>query len=157
MIIGKNDAFTKTSQDLVIAGTHSFKIIITPNFFDEEAMYPDQQLIDIMAVCYPGPNLFILVIDSENTQQDKVMAQVRKIQDIFGEGVTAHLVAILPDVESYMALGHLKELFTVWLANSENMARDCRKLCCGNPPFQFDYKNYSQQVVVRRKATLEAR
>lgn len=155
--MGKNDSFTKTSQDLVIAGTHSLKIIMTPNFFDEEATYPDQQLIDIMAMCYPGPNLFILVIDSENAQQDKVMAQVKKLQDMFGEGVTAHLVVILPDVESFMALGHLKELFNIWLASSENMTRDCRKLCCGSQPFLFDYKNYSQQVVVRRKATLEAR
>lgn len=157
MIIGKKDAFTKTSQDLVVAGTHSFKTVITPNFFDEEATYPDQQLIDIMAMCYPGPNLFILVIDSENTQEDKIMAQVKKLQDLFGEGVTANLVVILPDVESYMALGHLKQFFTVWMASSENMAHDCRKLCCGSKPFQFDYKNYSQQVVVRRKATLEAR
>lgn len=155
--MGKNDTFTKRSQDLVIAGTHSLKIIITPNFFDEEATYPDQQLIDIMAMCHPGPNLFILVIDSENTQQDKVMDQVRKLQDMFGEGVTAHLVIILPDIESFMALDNLKELFTVWLASSENMARECRKLCCGSQPFQLDYKNYSQQVVVRRKATLEAR
>lgn len=157
MILCNNNAFITTSQNLVVAQDNSFKIINTPDFFDEECLHPDQQIIDFMALSYPGPDLFILAIDSENIQEENIMAQVRKLQDAFGEKVTAYLVVILPDIESFMSLSHLKDLFSIWLATTENLARECRKSCCGRQSFLFDYKNYSQDVVIRRMTELQMR
>lgn len=158
MILEKNNAFTKTSQETVVTENNFFKVIIAPDFFDEANLYPDQQLIDFMAVSYPGPHLFLLVIDSENNQKDNVLAQVSKLQDVFGDRVTEYLAIIPPDVESYMSLSQsLKDHFHIWLANNEGLARDCRKACSGSQPYRFDFKNYSQQVVEKRKAALEGR
>lgn len=158
-IFSDGNAFTTTSEkNLVWAQNSSFKIINTPDFFDEESLHPDQQIIDFMALSYPGPDLFILSVDSENIQKEKVMAQVIKLQETFGEKVTAHLVVMLPNIESFNSLSHLNDLFSIWLQmNDENLARECRKTCCGRQGFLFDYKNYSQDVVMRRRTTLERR
>lgn len=140
-----------------MAQDKSFKVINTPDFFDEESLHPDQQIIDFMALSYPGPDLFILAIDSENAQTENVLAQVNILQGTFGEKITTHLVIMLPDIESFMSLSHLKNMFSIWLATTENLPRECRKSCCGRQSFVFDYKNYSHDVVKRRMAALERR
>lgn len=84
-ILSTYNAFTTMSENLVVAEDSSFKIINTPDFFDEENVHPDQQIIDFMALSYPGPHLFILAIDSENDQKENVMAQVRKLKETFGD------------------------------------------------------------------------
>lgn len=140
-----------------MAEDKSFRVINTPDFFDEGNVNPDQQIIDFMALSFPGPDLFILAIDSENAKTENVLAQVYKLQEIFGEKVTTHLVIMLPDIESFMSLSHLKNMFSIWLATTENLPRECRKSCCGRQSFVFDYKNYSQDTVKRRIAALEMR
>nr|XP_046231693.1 GTPase IMAP family member 8-like [Scatophagus argus] len=154
MILNDN-AFVTTSQNFVVAHDGTFKVINTPDFFDEEYQHPDQQIIDFMALSYPGPDLFILV--SDNTQEQIIMAQVRKLQDSFGENITTHLVILLPDQESFASLRHLNGLFNIWLASNENLARECRASCCGRQTFLYDYKNYSQDVVIQRRTALEKR
>lgn len=140
-----------------MAEDNSFKIINTPDFFDEANFNPDQQIIDFMALSYPGPDLFMLAIDSENTQEQNVMAQVKKLQGTFGEKVMEYLVVMLPDTESFTLLRHLNDRFNIWLPTMENLAHDCRKLCCGRQSFVFDYKYYSQDVVMRQRTALEKR
>lgn len=148
------DAITPNSE---VSQNDSFKIINTPNFFDEDVVNLDQEIIDFMALSYPGPHLFILAIDSQNIEEEKVMAQVTKLQEMFGHKITAHLVVMLPDVESFIALQYLSNLFKIWLPSTQQLASDCKRVCCGRQPFQFDYKNYSQDVVMRRIAALDKR
>ncbi|XP_051269498.1 GTPase IMAP family member 8-like [Dicentrarchus labrax] len=154
MILGSN-AFDTESNILVVGENSSFKIINTPDFFDEESLLPDQHIIDLMALSHPGPDLFILTIDPENTQEVDVVAQISKLQHTFGERITEHLVVTLPDMESFHSPSHLKEIFNIWLAPDESMASECRKWCSGRDPFLYDYKNYSQDVVTKRKTALE--
>lgn len=137
-----------------------FKIINTPDLFDENAQHPDQQTIDFMATSHPGPHLFILAIDSENTHEEKVTTQITKLQDAFGVNMTSHLVMIFPDSQSSARLIRLKEMFNVPLTDvSENVAERCKEWCRNHhhTSFTYDYKNYSQEVVIRRKKTLDQR
>ncbi|TKS84102.1 hypothetical protein D9C73_019131 [Collichthys lucidus] len=77
-----------------------------------------------MALSYPGPNLFIL---ADNSQEENVVAQISKLQGLFGEGVTAHLVVMVPDIERFSSLSHLKELFRTRMAiANENLANECK-------------------------------
>ena len=140
-----------------MAEDNSFKLINTPNFFDEANLVQDQQIIDLMALSYPGPHLFLLAIDSENTQEQNVMAQVKKLQDTFGETVTEYLVLMLPDMESFTLLRHLNKRFHVWLPTEENLAIYLRRLYGGRQSFVFEYKYYSQDVVMRQRTALEKR
>ncbi|XP_070707127.1 uncharacterized protein [Pempheris klunzingeri] len=145
-------------NELVWEESSSFKIINTPDFFDEESQHPDQDIIDIMAVSHPGPDLLILAIDSENTQEEQVVAQITKLQDAFGEEVTAHLVVMSPDIESSHSLIHLKEKFNIKLAiATEDLVSGCKRWCRGHQSFQYEYNNYSQNVVRRRRTALEKR
>nr|XP_046231793.1 GTPase IMAP family member 8-like isoform X2 [Scatophagus argus] len=158
MILCDGNYFVKESNSFVVEKNNSFKIINTPNFFDEECLHPDQQIIDFMALSYPGPDLFILAIDSDNTQEETVVAQISKLQHIFGENITAHLVVTLPNIESFHSLGHLKDQFKTRLATAnENLSSDCKKWCLGHRSFLYDYKNYSKDVVIRRRTVLEKR
>lgn len=158
MILDNKNVFVTISNDLVVGESNSFRIVNAPDFFDEEYLYPDQQIIDFMAVSHPGPNLFILAIDSENTKEENVRLQISKLQDTFGKEVTAHLVVMLPDIESFHLLSHLNELFNIRLAiANENLAKECKKWCLSHQQFLYDYKNYSQDVVTRRKEALVKR
>lgn len=58
-----------------------FNVVNASNIFNEDILYPDQQLINFMAVSYPGPHLFLLLIKHENKQTDKVLTQARKLQE----------------------------------------------------------------------------
>lgn len=155
MILCEN-AFDSITPNFEVSQNNSFKIINTPNFFDEDVNL-DQQIIDFMALSYPGPHLFILAIDSQNTKEEKVKAQVTKLQEMFGHKITAHLVVMLPDLESFIALQDLSKLFKISLPSAQQLASECERMCCGRQPFQFDYKNYSQDVVMRRIAALKSR
>lgn len=135
----------------------SFKIINTPNFFDEDVANLDQKIIDFMALSYPGPHLFILAIDLQNTEEEKVKAQVTKLQEMFGHNIITHLVIMLPDLESFTALQYLSNMFNIWPPSTQQLASECKRVCCGRQSFQFDYKNYSQDVVMKRIAALNKR
>lgn len=157
-ILNRTDAFVTTANGLMVAENQAFKIINTPDFFDENIRHPDQQTIDFMATSHPGPRLFILAIDSENAQEEKVIAQITTLQDVFGANMTSNLVIMFPDSKSCSQLRRLKEMFKVPLADaSANVAEECKEWCKDREPFLYDYKNYSHEVVVRRKKTLEER
>ncbi|XP_078018510.1 GTPase IMAP family member 4-like [Epinephelus lanceolatus] len=120
------DAFDMTSNSFDTESNKSFKVINTPDFFDDRCLYPDQLIIDFMALSHPGPDLFILAIDSENTQEEKVVTQISKLQGIFGDNITANLVVTLPDLECFHSLRHLKYRFNTQVAvASENLASEC--------------------------------
>lgn len=155
MILSNHKAMVKVSNNIVVEENNTFKIINIPDFFDEEYLHPDQQIIDFMATSHPGPDLFILAIDSENTEEDRVRVQIDKIVETFGKEVTEHLVVTLPDIESFHSLGHLKKLFNIKLViANEHLASECKKWCDGRQSFLYEYKNYSQDVVLKRKNAL---
>ncbi|CAJ1071091.1 GTPase IMAP family member 8-like isoform X1 [Xyrichtys novacula] len=135
----------------------SFKVISIQHFFDEESLHQDQQIIDVMALSYPGPHLFILTVDPEDTREEKVIAQISKLQVAFGENIRTHLIVMLPDSQTYNSLSHLKNVDIQLLIFTRYLARDCVRWCEGHHSFIYDYKNYSQEVVIRRKAALEKR
>lgn len=83
------------------------------------------------------------------------MEQVTKLQEMFGQQITAHLVIMLSDLESFVALHHLSNLFNIWSPRIQQLGNECKRVCCGRQPFLFDYKNYSQDVVMRRIAALD--
>lgn len=152
------NVFTQAPARCVMRENNTLKIINTPDFLDEECQYPDQHIIDCMALSYPGPNLFILAIDSENSQEKEVMDQIRELQNIFGEDIIAHLVVMLPTTQIFHSLHHLKKHFKIQLEPmSDKLNSDWKKWCSGRKSFRYNYKNYSEEVVRRRKSVLEKR
>ncbi|KAL7376405.1 hypothetical protein ABVT39_007497 [Epinephelus coioides] len=156
ILTNRPNAFATTSNSFVIETNDSFKIINVPDFFDEECQHPDQMIIDFMALSHPGPDLFILAIDSENTKEDKVVAQIKNLKATFGDNITANLVIMLPDAKSLNSLRQLEQKFNTQLAvASENLASECKKWCSDRKSFQYNYENYSEDVVLRRMTALE--
>ncbi|XP_042371000.1 GTPase IMAP family member 9-like [Plectropomus leopardus] len=63
---------------------------------------------------------------------------------------------MLPDTKSAHSLRQLKQKFNTQLAvASETLASECRNWCSDRQPFCYDYKNYSEDVVLRRMTGLE--
>ncbi|KAG8010946.1 GTPase IMAP family member 8 [Nibea albiflora] len=167
-LFGNDDQFRTTigrwilgtdhfNTNSILAENNSFKVINTPHLFEEDSLHPDQDIIDFMALSYPGPNMFILAIDSENSRNmGKVVGQITKLQEIFGQQVTEHLFIILPDKESLQSLLNLKEYFNTNLAvANENLASECKTWCFSRRhSFLYNYKNYSEEVVRRRRTAL---
>ncbi|KAM8872767.1 uncharacterized protein ACB058_004584 [Synchiropus picturatus] len=149
-------AFLTVSNHLTKCTNRNFHVINMPNFFDEHCQSPDQQIIDFMAISHPGPDLFILVVDPAETAEEKVVAQLTKLGDIFGEAVFRHVTVLLQDVDSYQSLHHLMDRFNVTVAlNKENLAGDCRIWCHDRKSFLYQYSDYGEKVVKRRKDFLE--
>ncbi|KAA8590694.1 hypothetical protein FQN60_014628 [Etheostoma spectabile] len=153
-ILNDDRVFVQMSKTFVVETNDSFKIINTPDFFDEECLYPDQMAIDFMALSHPGLGLVILAIESENSQEEEVDAQIRKLKDTFGEQITTHLVIMLPENSSLESIYHLKQSFNIWCANP-NLPSECKKWCSERQRFRYNFKNYSEDVVIRRKTDLE--
>ncbi|XP_068190803.1 GTPase IMAP family member 8-like isoform X4 [Antennarius striatus] len=137
-----------------MAKNESFRIFGL-HLFDEDCNFPDQKIIDFMASSYPGPNMFILIIDLENIQKKEIYSEVYKHKTVFGEDLVRHLTVLLPDQNSFESLIHLKEQFTIGWATDKNLAEQCRKSCHGQQAYLFTYTNYSEDVVKRRRASLE--
>ena len=156
LILNEQSYFNSKSDVLVMGENVSLSVINTPDLFDAECPNQDQRIIDFMAVSHPGLDLFILVLDPENTQEEKVIAQITKLQEVFGEKITKHLVVMFPDLESLKALAHLEEMFNVAIVvPTDNLPIECRKWRRMSRSFVYEYKNYSQGVVLRRKAAIE--
>ncbi|KAK2827979.1 hypothetical protein Q5P01_019013 [Channa striata] len=149
--------FGQKFNDFVLGHNNNVKITITPDFFDEKCLYPDQYIIDCMALSLPGPRMFILAIDSENSEQEEVMAQISKLQSIFRDDVTKHLAVITHNVEIYKSLSDLETRFkNIKLATaSESLYSVCQNWCVGRKPFQYHYEHYSEAVITRRRKELE--
>ncbi|XP_053267771.1 uncharacterized protein LOC128425263 isoform X1 [Pleuronectes platessa] len=157
LILNDQGYFTSESDPLVVRENISARVINTPDFFDAECPNPDQRIIDFMALSQPGLDLFILVLDPENAREEEVVGQISKLQDVFGEQITKHLVVMFPDLERLQALAHLKEIFNVLLVVPDHLPTQCRDWCPRGHPFVYQYKDYSQDVVLRRKAAIEKR
>lgn len=152
IIRGPNASVTKLGN-FVERSNNLCRIISTCDFFDEQYDFPDQLIIDFMALSDPGPCLFILVIDSKNTQVEKVVTQISRLQRVFGENITENIVIVLEDWESRENLqARIKEMYNIQMATmNENLAFQCKEWCSHQRPFQFNYKNYPQHTVKRRK------
>lgn len=157
IIIGDDrEQFTTLSNGFVLGENDKIKTIETPDFFDEQCPCSDQMIIDFMALSQPGPHLFILAIDSENNKLEQVVAQISKLETIFGQNITEYMAVITHNSESYSSLHCLENNFTnikVKIAN-ENLSSVCQTWCSDHKLFHYDYKNYSQDVVLRRKDDL---
>ncbi|XP_053705911.1 GTPase IMAP family member 8-like isoform X2 [Synchiropus splendidus] len=155
-ILRDQRAFLKVSDHLSQSRNQTFHVINAPNFFNKDCKYPDQQIIDFMAISHPGPDLFILVVDPAEATEEKAVAQITKLTYIFGDSLLPYLVVLLQDVDSYHSLHHLMDLFNLTVAlKKENLAGDCQRWCCDRSSFLYQYNNYSEEVVKRRKESLE--
>lgn len=155
-ILNNNSAFSNLSNNFVVEKNSDFRIINTPDFFGKECPNPDQLVIDFLARCHPAPVRFILAIDTENSEEEKVVDQIKQLQEFFGENTTAHLIILFQDAEKFCLLDHLKQRFQTSLATAnQNLLGEFKKWCSAHQPFLYDYKNYSEDVVERRKAALE--
>ncbi|KAM9820178.1 GTPase IMAP family member 8-like [Neosynchiropus ocellatus] len=157
-ILHDERAFVATGNHLTQSRNRTFKVINTPDFFDEDSKYPDQQIIDFMAISYPGPDLFILVVDPAEAAEERVVAQITKLGDLFGDSVLPYVTVLLQDAEHFYALRHLMDRLNICVAvNKENLASDCQRWCCDRNSFLYQYNNYAEGVVKRRKESLEIR
>ncbi|XP_029028922.1 GTPase IMAP family member 8-like [Betta splendens] len=162
-VFAKKTDFKKKVVDIICkhvsAENSTFTVITTPEVFDEQCLYPDQQIIDFMARSLPGPNIFILAIDSENSSEEDAVTQITKLQTTIGQNVTEQLavvIEVIEDINIYDSLTCLRDAFSsIQLTTlTEDLADKCNKWRSG--PFQYDYKNYSADVVRRRKNELES-
>ncbi|XP_055358030.1 GTPase IMAP family member 8-like isoform X2 [Betta splendens] len=153
------NAFSHMSDCCVTGESSTVKIINTPDFFDEDSRFPDQHIIDCMALSYPGPNLVILAVDSKNSQDKEVIDQINKLQYIFGENITANLVVLLPTTDVLKSPHHLKKRFRIHLKSMSDKLNYsvCSGWCSGQWSFQYNFNNYSEDVVLKRKSTLDKR
>lgn len=149
------DAFAEASHGCVMRESSTWRVIDVPGFFEELCPCPDQQVIDCMALSYPGPNLVLLAVDSDNSQQ--LMDQVRKLQCVFGDNITANLVVVLPTTDVLKSLHHVKKHFIRLEPVSDRLGSDCRTWCSGQRSFHYSFNNYSKDVVQRRRSTLDKR
>ncbi|KAM9323656.1 uncharacterized protein KZ484_021716 [Pholidichthys leucotaenia] len=156
MILDSKDAFESLSNNIERRENNSVRVIKTPDSLDEDCA--DQQQIDLRALSYPGPNLILLVVDSENQKEEDIVQQITDLQSIFGERIKDNLVVIAPDIESFHSLGKLKTELGVRLATAnENLAKNCQEWCFECQQFQYEYNDYSEDVVKRRKIILDKR
>lgn len=142
--------FVLTGNGFSKAENATFRVIILPDTFDPGCQF---QIIDFMTLCHPGPNLFILEIDHKNSSGDEVVDEIDKLQKIFGDHMTQHLVVI---TENYASLCSLKEIYHLQLATpSDKLASDCRKWCSSCKPFLYDYSRCLTGVIERRTDELK--
>lgn len=147
---GTNPAMTNVNN-FVERENDLYRIISTVDFF-EKCHQHDKLIIDFMALSDPGPDLFILAIDAENDQEDNVLAQILKLQNIFGANVIQSLIIILENKKSRGLLENVKQMFYIQMEivdETKTVQCLCRK------SFRFDYKSCSKDVVEQRKNDLK--
>lgn len=169
-LFGEKAGFVRKIDNIILKGTNPamtnvnnfverendlYRIISTPDFF-EKCHQQDKLIIDFMALSDPGPDLFILAIDAENDQEDNVLAQILKLQNIFGANVTQSLVIILENKKSRGLLENVKQMFyTQMEIVDETMSVQCEQWCLCRKSFRFDYNSCSKDVVEQRKNDLK--
>ena len=152
------NTFVKKTDDISLGENETFKVVCTGDIFEEDCLHLNQQIIDCMALSDPGPHLFILAIDAEHTEEDKVVDQIDKLRDHFGETVTSNLVVLLHSIEDFQALSHLEEQLNIKFATAnENLSSTCERWCLDREQFRYDYTNYSRDLVERRRISLNNR
>ncbi|CAI5666233.1 unnamed protein product [Oreochromis niloticus] len=150
IIRGPNASVTKLGN-FVERNNNLYRIISTSDFFEEQYDFPDQLIIDFMALSDPGPRLFILVIDSKSTQVENIVTQISRLQHVFGENVRENIVIVLEESRENLQ-GRIKEMYNIQMVTmNENLAVQCKEWCSHQRPFQFDYRDYPQHTVKRRK------
>ncbi|XP_057675032.1 uncharacterized protein LOC130905533 isoform X1 [Corythoichthys intestinalis] len=154
LILANDDVFRKISKDFGVGENHSFKVINVPNFF-EDCPAPDQQVIDLLALAYPGPDLFLLAIDSENKGCEDVVEQMRKLEKFFGNSIKHNLIVIFEKQELYDSILYLKDNNIQLGMLNENLATDCKIWGAARPSFLYDYKDHSWRVIERRMEQLK--
>lgn len=165
-MFGKRSEFKKKVVNQILHGTKpqfaligngfskgensTFKVVLSPDPFDPGCQ---NHVIDFMALCYPGPSLFVLTIDPRNKTGDDALDQINKLQKIFGDHITKHLAVV---TEDYHSLDFLKDMFPLQLATASiKLARDCQKWCCDLQPFLYDFCSVVTRVVLKRRDELK--
>lgn len=158
MILETKDSFVSLSDEFEWKENRQLKIIKAPDFFNERSQNPDQQIIDLMALSHPPPKLFILAVDSENTNKEKVIDQIRQLQDTFGERIIANLALTVPDIESFRELRDLQDTICISVTMAtENLAAKYTECYLQRPCFKYNSNKYITDAVERRRTTLEKR
>ena len=115
----------------------------------------DQQIIDCMALSYPGLHISLLVIQDRHDTPEEVKQQVVHLQDTFGENITANMIVMLPCRDEIFALKHYINQNIKYPLEVLNNYNDLhKKLRMDRKFFKYTYENYSESVVLKRKETL---
>lgn len=120
-----------------------------------EGNHPDQQIIDCMALSYPGPHISLLVIQDGHDTPEEVKQQVVHLQDTFGEKIRANMIVMLPCRVDIVALKHYINQNMKYPLEVLNNSNDLhKKLQMDHKFFKYTYEKYTEGVVLKRKATL---
>ncbi|XP_057675028.1 GTPase IMAP family member 8-like [Corythoichthys intestinalis] len=156
LIFANDDVYERISNYCSVEENGSFRVISTLKFF-EDCSNPDQKIIDVMASAHPGPELFLLAVDSETSSSEDVLTQINKLEEIFGNSIRKHLILIFNQHKLYESLLYLKDNNIQLEMLNDNLASDCQKWGATRSSFLYNYKDYSEQVVRRRKNELQMR
>ncbi|XP_029598326.1 GTPase IMAP family member 8 isoform X1 [Salmo trutta] len=154
LILGERDGFDDDTELCERRENKSYAVINTPDMFGE-GNHPDQQIIDCMALSYPGPHISLLVIQDGHDTPEKVKQQVVHLQDTFGEKITANMIVMLTRRVDIVALKHYINQNMKYPLEVLNNSNDLhKKLPMVHKFFKYTYEKYTEGVVLKRKATL---
>ncbi|XP_045556084.1 GTPase IMAP family member 8 isoform X3 [Salmo salar] len=154
LILGEKDGFDDHTELCERRENKSYAVINTPDMFGE-GNHPDQQIIDCMALSYPGPHISLLVIQDGHDTPEEVKQQVVHLQDTFGEKIRANMIVMLPCRVDIVALKHYINQNMKYPLEVLNNSNDLhKKLQMDHKFFKYTYEKYTEGVVLKRKATL---
>ncbi|XP_071187528.1 GTPase IMAP family member 8-like [Salvelinus alpinus] len=154
VILGERDGFDDDTELCERRENRSYAVINTPDMFGE-GNNPDQQIIDCMALSYPGPHISLLVIQDGHDTPEEVKQQVDHLQDTFGEKITANIIVMLPCRNHSFELKRYTNQNVKYHQGVLNNSNDLHKLQIDRKLFRYTYEKYTECVVLKRKATLE--
>ncbi|XP_024233193.2 GTPase IMAP family member 8 [Oncorhynchus tshawytscha] len=148
------DGFTHDTELSELIENELYAAINTPDMFGE-GNNPDQQIIDCMALSYPGPHISLLVIQDRHDTSEDVEQQIEHLRDIFGENITENIIVMLPhggDIFPLASYCNQNRKYPLEVLNNSNDLH--KKLPMDRKFFKYTYENYSEGVVLKRKETL---
>uniref|UniRef100_A0A8K9XBF1 AIG1-type G domain-containing protein n=1 Tax=Oncorhynchus mykiss TaxID=8022 RepID=A0A8K9XBF1_ONCMY len=154
LILEERDGFDDDTELCERRENQLYAAINTPDMFGE-GNNSDQQIIDCMALSYPGLHISLLVIQDRHDTPEEVKQQVVHLQDTFGENITANMIVMLPCRDEIFALKHYINQNIKYPLEVLNNYNDLhKKLRMDRKFFKYTYENYSESVVLKRKETL---
>ena len=93
-ILDNPDGFITTLGKCEQRQNELFTVITTPDMYDEET--PNQNVIDCITLCHPGPHVFLLVVQGREVTEQRITEGRRKIQEMYGEEIARNTAVLMP-------------------------------------------------------------
>lgn len=122
-------------------------VIVTPNLYDETS--PDQDVIDCMALSYPGPHVVLLVVEGGELRE-QIDRGTKKITQLYGEEIGRKTEVLIANTDykqgstchqAYHTFHDLDKLKEIWSEKTHQR-------------LELYFRDYSEDVVERRRKTL---